>query len=304
MSPHRDTRGCTACSDEQAPATLACRAGSVASPVLRALRFIECHLGDEVCLDDIARASGVSRFQLSRAFVPVTGVPVMQYLRSRRLSEAARVLACGAPDILSVALDWGYGSHEAFTRAFCSHFGLTPERLRARRNLDDLRLTEASIVRESIVELAPPREEQGPPLLIAGLGERYTFETNLGIPALWARFVPRLGRIPHTIGTETYGVCCNSDGDGNFDYIAGVAVCSTQDLPGDFVHVDLPARRYAVFTHRGHVSGIRDTVYSIWNHYLPASGYRVLAAPDFERYGSAFCPDTGTGEVEIWIPVA
>jgi AraC family transcriptional regulator len=289
---------------EPRPDGLACRTGSVASPVLRALWFIESHLTADLRLQDIAQASGLSRFQLSRTFVAVTGFPVMQYLRSRRLTEAARVLAAGAPDILAVALDWGYGSHEAFTRAFCSHFGLTPERLRARRHLDELTLTEGLIMSEAkIVELAPPREMPGRARLIAGLGERYTFETNQGIPGLWQRFVPRMPQIPHPVGTGTYGVCCNSDSEGNFDYIAGVEVSSIDNLPRDFMHVALEPRRYAVFTHCGHISTIRDTVYSIWNHYLPRSNYKVVGAPDFERYTDAFDPHTGNGEVEIWIPI-
>jgi len=43
---------------------------------------------------------------------------VMRYVRGRQLTEAARCLASGAPDILAIALEAGYGSHEAFTRAF------------------------------------------------------------------------------------------------------------------------------------------------------------------------------------------
>lgn len=56
----------------------------------------------------------------------------MQYVRERRLTEAARTSANGAPDILNVALNAGCNSHEAFTRAFRDHFGITPEALRAR----------------------------------------------------------------------------------------------------------------------------------------------------------------------------
>jgi AraC family transcriptional regulator len=44
--------------------------------------------------------------------------------------EAARQLCNGAPDILTIALNAGYGSHEAFTRAFRDQFGLTPEQAR------------------------------------------------------------------------------------------------------------------------------------------------------------------------------
>src|ERR1700731_2465360 len=89
------------------------------NPAQKALWFIESHLAGELTLDEIAGVAGISRFHLGRAFAAATGLSVMRYVRARRLSEAARALASGAPDILSVALDADYGSHEAFTRAFC-----------------------------------------------------------------------------------------------------------------------------------------------------------------------------------------
>ncbi|TGT97346.1 AraC family transcriptional regulator, partial [bacterium M00.F.Ca.ET.163.01.1.1] len=84
------------------------------NPTEKALWFVESHLPDAISLDDVATSSGVSRFHVTRAFGAATGRSVMGYMRARRLSEAARKLAGGAPDILSVALDVGYGSHEAF----------------------------------------------------------------------------------------------------------------------------------------------------------------------------------------------
>lgn len=278
--------------------------GGAASPVVRALRFIESHLENEVRLDDIAGAVGLTRFQLARTFVAATGISVMHYVRGRRLSQAARDLARGASDILSVALSWGYGSHEAFTRAFCNRFGVTPEALRARGHLNGLRLTQALVTSDiRVVELGPPRLLYGEPLLIAGLRERYVGETNAAIPMLWQHFVPRMQDVRERTDPHTYGVCCNNDHEGCFDYIAGVATRSTAGLPPDFVHVRIPARKYAVFVHRGHISGIRATMYSIWTRQLPSSGVTAVEAPDFERYTEAFNPRTGDGDVEIWIPV-
>ncbi len=81
----------------------------LSNPVGKALWFIESHFADEISLDDIARVSCVSRFHLARAFGIATGMPVIGYLRVRRLTEAAKALANGAPDILAVALSVGYG---------------------------------------------------------------------------------------------------------------------------------------------------------------------------------------------------
>lgn len=272
------------------------------TPVGKAVWFVETRLGQELTLAEVAAQAGVSRFHLSRAFGAATGVSLMRYLRGRRLTQAARALAGGARDILAVALDAGYGSHEAFTRAFREQFGRTPEAVRA-AGLDGINLMEAMPMDEGLdVAVAPPRFEQGPVLLIAGLGARYSFETNGGIPAQWQDFVAMLP-LPGQVGRTAYGVCCNADGTGQFDYIAGVEVQDFARLPAELARIRLAARRYAVFTHAGHVSGMRATVHSIWNRYLPASGLVVADAPDFERYGPAFDGRTGLGGVEIWIPV-
>lgn len=274
------------------------------NPVGKALWYIEAHLGTDASLADIAGTSGVSRYQLLRAFGAATGHSVMRYMRGRRLSEAARHLAAGAPDILTVALDAGYGSHEAFTRAFRDQFGVTPEALRERRCLDNLPLVEAIRMDATlIVKLDPPRFETGHTLLVAGLGERYSFETNQGIALQWQRFTPYIGNIPGQVGNLAYGVCCNSDGAGNFEYVAGVEVSSFDEVPAELRRVRIPAQRYAVFTHREHISAIRGTWYTIWNQWLPNSGYEFADAPDFERYDGRFDPRTGAGEVEIWLPL-
>lgn len=273
------------------------------NPVGKALWYIESHFAGEIALHEIAAMSGVSRYYLCRAFGTATGHPVMRYVRARRLSEAARSLAAGASDILAVALDAGYGSHEAFTRAFRDQFGVTPEAVRAQRHLRNLLLVEPIKMDETLLaNLPPPRFENGRQLLIAGLGARYDGETSKGIPSQWQRFTPQIGHIPGQVGWTTYGVCCNSDDDGNFDYLCGVEVQSFSDLPAELARVRIAAQRYAVFSHRDHVSTIRRTITTIWNKWLPESGHEVADAPDFERYEN-FDPEKGTGTIEIWVPL-
>src|SRR3954452_19966590 len=109
------------------------------NPAQKALWFIERPLANELTLDEIAGVGEVSRYHMVRAFAAASGLSVMRYVRARRLSEAARALADGAPNILSVALDADYGSHEAFTRAFRERFGLTPDAART-QGIDVLKL--------------------------------------------------------------------------------------------------------------------------------------------------------------------
>jgi AraC family transcriptional regulator len=270
----------------------------------KAIWFIESRFSGELSLDEIADAASVSRYHLVRAFGLATGFSVMRYVRGRRLTQAAQSLANGAPDILSVALDAGYGSHEAFTRAFREQFGLTPEAVRARRHLADIELVEPLKMDETpLIDLRPARFENGRPLLIAGLAERCSWQTNMGIPALWQRFGPHIGQIAGQVGITTYGVCCNGDDEGNFDYVAGVEVSDFSGVPPEFTRVRIAAQRYAVFIHHEHISAIRRTINSIWSGWLPQSGYEVADAPNFERYGAGFDSRTGMGGLEIWIPV-
>jgi AraC family transcriptional regulator len=274
------------------------------NPAQKALWFIESHLAEALSLDEIAAIGGVSRFHLVRAFAAATGLPVMRYVRARRLSEAARALANGAPDILALALEADYGSHEAFTRAFRDHFGVTPEAVRSSTRLDHLGLQEPITMNSSKIDnLQAPRFETSKPLLVAGIGERYTCESGAAIPGQWHRFHQSVANIPGRVGPVAYGVCCNGDDTGNFDYIAGVEVLDFSDLPREFSRVRIPEQKYAVFTHRDHVSTIRRTINTIWNEWLPASGLKAADAPNFERYDANFDPVTGNGGLEIWIPV-
>jgi AraC family transcriptional regulator len=274
------------------------------NPVAKALWFIESHFASEVSLAEISQVAGVSRFRMVRAFGVTTGRSVMRYVRGRRLSEAAKALAKGAPDILMVALDAGYGSPEAFTRAFRDQFGVTPDMVRAGGTVKDLYLVEPVTMDDtSKTTLQPPRIEEGRALLVAGLREHFAFENLGGLPGLWQHFHEHLGNVPGQVGGIAYGVCYNTDDAGHFDYIAGVEVVDFASLPREFARLRLGEQRYAVFTHREHVSTVRGTFMAIFNDWLPKSGYQSADAPPFERYDERFDPRTGMGGFEVWIPI-
>ena len=78
----------------------------------------------------------------------------------------------------------------------------------------------------------------------------------------------------------------------------------TGSLPDGMTAVDIPAGRYAVFTHSGNIADFPTTVHAVWNGGLDAAGVSHRPAPDFELYDDRFDPRTGDGDVEIWIPIA
>lgn len=278
--------------------------GGVMDTVQKALWHVESNLRTTISLEEIASVSGVSAFHLTRAFAAALGTPLIRYARRRRLSEAARQLADGAKDILSVAIDYGYGSHEAFSRAFKEEFQVTPESVRAQMHCDNLEMTAPIAMSTTPVpNLGPPRIETLAPMRLAGIVEQYDCDSLAGIPDQWQRFRPHLGTIEYQIGRDTYGVCYNHDDDGRFDYMSGVEVADYAQLPVGLVSLDLPEQKFAVFSHDGHVSDIRAVISASWNNALPASSNEVTQGPTFEKYGEQFDGSTGFGGFEIWIAV-
>jgi AraC family transcriptional regulator len=275
-------------------------------PIEKAFWFIESHFAEAITLDEVAAVCGLSRFQMSRLFSSAAGISVTGYVRGRRLSRAAEALAQGAPDILAVALEAGYGSHEAFSRAFCEQFGLTPAELRARADLSGLALVEP--LREDpkfSADLSPPRFATTGPLLIAGLGRRIDNGDFAGVPALWQDFRPHIGAVPHQKGRAAFGLVARMASDGkDYFYLAGVEVSELSDLDDGLTGVKLPAQRWAIFPHEGHITTIVSTIDAIFCKALPAAGLVHGDMPHLvERYGEAFNPRTGAGGFEIWAPI-
>ncbi|RON41169.1 GyrI-like domain-containing protein [Pseudomonas frederiksbergensis] len=156
---------------------------------------------------------------------------------------------------------------------------------------------------QTLVKPDEPRYENGHFLLIAGFGGRFTVDTTQGIPALWETFIPEIGHIPNQKGEVTYGICCNPDGKGGFEYIAGVEISKLDDLPDKYRWVEVQPQHYAVFEHKGSLDTLPQTFQYIWKTWLPQSGRAAADAPEFERYSEDFNPKLNTGVLEIWLPL-
>lgn len=271
----------------------------------KALWIIERNSTQPLTLDGVASACGVSRSHLAHAFGIATGQSVMHYVRGRRLTAAARALADGAPDILSIALDAGYGSHEAFTRAFRDRFHDTPENVRERRSVDGLALVAPLELRpQGSVQLPPPRLVDESHMRVVGLAARCSFETAITIPAQWQRFMVHYDAIPFKRVGIPIGVNHSADEDGQFVYMCGAEVERFGTCSPELLQLEVPPRQYAVFEHRGHVATIYETYRCIWNEAMPATGRTVADAPIIERHNPTFTPRTGEGGLTLWIPLA
>jgi AraC family transcriptional regulator len=230
----------------------------------KALWLAESNLRSQVSLENMAESLAISRFHLLRLFGLSFGMPLMRYVRSRRLSIAAVALAAGDVSILEVALDAGYSSHEAFTRGFGDQFGHTPESIRLARNTTHLKLMEPyrMTVSPSSTAQVPHIQTQGP-LFLVGISARHPMGAAGEIPEQWQRFQSWLGHIPGQKGKVAYGVCQNFDDDNQMDYLCAVEVASSSEVPAELTSLKIAAQSYAVSvmtatSHRSEEPGLRS----------------------------------------------
>jgi AraC family transcriptional regulator len=140
-----------------------------------------------------------------------------------------------------------------------------------------------------------PRFAQGDPMRVIGLAERYDAGTMGRIPEQWERLQTRLGEVRGRSEEAQFGLFYHL-GESPFEaeYVTGLMVADDAPLPAGFIERRLPARRHAVFTHRGHVSGLRGLVDAIFREWLPQSAWPPPAVPISSRSTASISTRSGS----------
>jgi AraC family transcriptional regulator len=161
------------------------------------------------------------------------------------------------------------------------------------------------------VKLDPPRIREVEPMRLTGLSGDFTRDTMREIgSSLWPRFMEQLmrTRLSGVGGRISWGAGFHCfDDSPRFQYLCAVEVSDFAGVPEGWARLDVPRRHYAVFTHGGHVSRLGEAIEAVRRSWLPSSGHAADlggGASDFlERYGEAFDPASGTGDLEVWFPI-
>ncbi|MDR6574873.1 AraC family transcriptional regulator [Curtobacterium sp. 320] len=281
-----------------------------------AIAAVEEHLDggpDDTVLDvdELARITGTSEYHFRRVFSALAGMPLSEYVRRRRMTLAAAVIASGTTTVSDVAARFGYGSADAFGRAFRAVHGIGPQEarepgavLRSQGRLS-FRLT---------VEGSTPvqyRLVQKPAFRLIGRSTRVplVYEgPNDAIQAFERSITPEdRERIAGLSDQEPSGVLSVSDAftegraDGSLLRYSVVAATSVESAPGLDV-IEVPAATWVVFSGSGPVPG---SIQALWpqafGEWLPANPYRLVAAPEIARVRLA--PGGRTAEAELWLAV-
>lgn len=279
---------------------------------------IEGHLQEEITVERLAASAGFSPFHFYRIFQAYVGMPVMSYVRYRRLAHAAAELATGTR-VLDLALKWGFDTHAGFTRAFVKTFGVTPEHYRLHGTgripapVDLMQLCDYQLTGGIVME---PKFVTRPAFYVAGYQLRTNSangESNKEIPAFWQDYMKNHMDTLHSsftpVNHNEYGICMDMDIEtGEYSYVIGLEVKDPDSVPDQFHKALVPAATYAVFTtppsdQEGFVAAIQGTWAFIYEQWFPASGYEYApGCADFELYDERCMGETGK-QIDIYLPV-
>ncbi|MVP00711.1 AraC family transcriptional regulator [Paenibacillus lutrae] len=278
-----------------------------------AMEYVETHLSEEIHYDQVARIACCSTYHFQRMFPFITGVPLSEYIRRRRLTLAAFELQQSGTKVIDTALKYGYESPEAFSRAFKKMHGVMP--MSARDKGVSLKAYPRLSFHISIrgdVEMNYRIEEKqafemfGVATVINDAGDPFE-QPFVEIPAFWTKCVAdgTVDRIRAAAGLgengQLHSVLYNNHG-GKFSYMIGYFLPQS-GLPGEFEKLHIPPQTYAIFAtglYPDGQSGIHELWRRIWGEWFPSSNYEFANGPEFEM---TYDRGNDMYEMEVWIPV-
>ncbi|AVR99329.1 AraC family transcriptional regulator [Pseudoduganella armeniaca] len=287
----------------------------------RVLDYIDRHLDRQLSVAELADVAHFSAFHFHRMFTAWMGETVADYVRRRRVETAASRLAT-QPEltVLQAALAAGFGSAEAFTRAFKLRFGIAPTAWRQAQQ--DSKIGQAGRKPGQVGGAASGQDDgstnrrehimievtitERNPVHVAYLRKTGPYGPELG--RFWGEVVYPWMATNNLLGLPRYGICLDDPtvtAPQQCRYDAAVEVPPKRVLSGNPMRTVVPGGQYAVHRFRGPVEQVAGAWLALTRDWLPASGLQLDARPFVEYYppDAAYDPATGIFEAELCMPV-
>ncbi|MEU0574744.1 AraC family transcriptional regulator [Dermacoccus nishinomiyaensis] len=280
-------------------------------PLNKALEHIEEHLDGSIDMAELARIAQTSEYHLRRVFSALAGMGLAEYIRRRRLTIAATEVSAGRRPLLDIAVRYGYGSGEAFARAFRALHGVGPSEARrtgaplSSQPRMSFRLTVegSSTMRYRIVEknaFNVVGRKARLPLVHEGMNT----ELVAFIRGIAPETVQRMEKLSDQEPSGIAGVSADLDasrGEGTeFDYYH--AVVTSAEAPADLDQLSVSAGVWAVFESSGPFPLTLQYLWrDVFTQWFPSHPYRSRRGPEIVltrlRAGGT------EADSELWIPV-
>lgn len=259
--------------------------------IVRTLIHIQRHLDEKLELADLASVAAFSPFHFHRIFRALVGESLKEHIRRLRLERAAQSLKQLQRPIAEIAFEAGFETHESFTRAFATMFGVPPSQYRSAHKPAPESASGAHL--DDVSGYHPPDYGEPLPVEVKELAPfRIVFLRHTGpysqVAATWGRLMNWAGRRgllgPHA---RTIGIVHDDPEVTPADkvrYDAAIVVNRPVEPEDDFGVTELPGGPYAVFTHQGPYDTLNRSYRRFFGAWLPASGREPRDAESFEEY--------------------
>jgi AraC family transcriptional regulator len=265
--------------------------------MLRVLLYIQQNLDQSLPLEKLAALACLAPHHFHHVFTGIIGEPLAGHIRRLRLERAAAQLKMTRLPVIEIALDAGYDTHEAFSRAFRNNFNLSPTEFRRHHKEDHEIPARSGVHYHEDAKLkdfrATPTGNKPMNVRIKQLKPiRVGFMRHVGpyneVGQTWETLMMFLGKEGLLGGdTQCIGICHDdpavTPGD-KIRYDACMTVDETFQPEGDIGVQVVAGGDYAVMTHFGPYEKLNESYTRLLGQWLPRSARRLRATPCFEIY--------------------
>lgn len=265
--------------------------------------YLETVLDDEIDEKKVTQLSGYSYSMFSRLFSILTEITLSEYLRNRRLTEAAVMLRDMDEKIIDIALKFGYESSDSFGTAFKNFHGFTPSEVRNGKPFKLVSRVQLSLsVRGGRSMKVTIQKKEA--FTVAGINVQ-NINSSL-CPSIWDKLYAKYSH-DELIGLgsgQSVGVCHDVENPNTINYMAGYIVTDADKAKGIGLDVlEIEEAEYAVVELTGSVP---ECIHKGWKYimevFFPEHGYVHSGKPDFEYYYEGDM-DSKEYIMELWIPI-
>lgn len=270
------------------------------------IAYVEENLAGAIDLDKAAQLAHCSSYHYQRMFSYIANVTLGEYIRRRRMSLAGVDLQRG-DKVIDVAAKYGYDSPTSFNRVFKSVHGITPkEAKQAGAKLTSYPMLTFKLTVKGVQAMEYQLIDKEA-FYVTGLSLKLEQDMDVAqtrIPQFWnevsasgelQKLIPMMDQNnPGVMGVSMM----TSEVQDNWEYVIGVVSDETAE---GFVHYEMPAAKWAVFSGSGPMPGaIQELQQQVFTEWLPTSGFEYAELSDIELYLDA---NPENAQFQVWLPV-
>lgn len=265
--------------------------------------YIETVLEDEIDEKKITHLSGYSYAMFSRLFSILTETTLSEYLRGRKLTEAAIALRDTDEKVIDIAFRFGYESSDSFGTAFKNFHGFTPSEVRNGKPFKLISRIQLALTVKGGRSMNVTIQKKGS-FTVAGFNEE-NINSSL-CPKVWNKLYEKYSQeeLASLGDGESVGICHDVENPNVINYMAGYIVTDvdkSKSMGLDILEVE--EAEYAIVELKGVVP---ECIHNGWKYvmevFFPEHGYVHSGTPDFEYYYEGDM-DSKDYKMELWIPI-